>query len=130
MPRVRNKSVTRAKWTIRFSSPSHDNKVKGRTIVYLGVGSEYQNVSLIQEFKAMVPPIFQGGPNFLKIENLLKDIKKILDAMAILKAMRVSLASFMLRDEVDDWWDMIKTTHDVTQMTGIQFKELFLSICS
>ena len=103
MPRARNKSTIRARRTIRFSSPSHDNKVKERTIVYPGVGSEYQNVSLIQEFKAMVPPIFQGGPNFLKIENLLKDIKKILDAMAILKAMRVSLASFMLSDEVDGW---------------------------
>ena len=46
----------------------------------------------------------------------MKEIKKILDVMAVLGKGRVSLALFMLRDEADNWWDMIKTTQDVTQM--------------
>ena len=47
--------------------------------------------------------------------------------MAVPKEMRVSLAFFMLMDEADNWWDMLKTTQDVTQMAWIQFEELFLS---
>ncbi|KAL6312877.1 hypothetical protein AAG906_022638 [Vitis piasezkii] len=42
----------------------------------------------------------------------MKEIKKILDVMIVPNERRVSLA-FMLRDEADNWWDMIKTTQDV-----------------
>ena len=72
MPRARNKSAIKAKQTIRFSSLSYDNGAKGRNAIYPGVDSKYQNVSLIQEFKALVPPIFWGGPNFLETKNWLK----------------------------------------------------------
>ena len=53
--------------------------------------------------------------------------KEILDVMAVPEERRVSLASFMLRDEVDNWWDMIKTIQDVTKMVWMQFEELLLS---
>ena len=46
----------------------------------------------------------------------MKEIKKILDVMAMLEERRVSLASFMLRDEADNRWDMYD-----------QFEELLLS---
>ena len=59
-------------------------------------------MGLIQEFKALTPPIFHGGPNFLENENWLKERKKILDVMAVPEEMRVYLASFMLRDEADN----------------------------
>ena len=58
---------------------------------------------------------------------MVEKIKKILDVMAVSKQMRVSLASFMLRDEVDSWWDMIKSTRDVVQMKWTQFEELLLA---
>ena len=45
----------------------------------------------------------------------MKEIKKILDVMAVPEEGRVSLASFMLRDEADNWWDMYD-----------QFEELLL----
>ena len=114
MPRARNKLTTRPKRSTRSSPLSHGNGTGGRTIINPIASSEYQNVSLIREFKALTPPIFWGGPNFLEAENWLKEIKKILDVMVVPKEMRVSLASFMLRDEADNWWDMIKTTQDVT----------------
>ena len=82
-------------------------------------------MSLIQEFKALNPPIFRGGTNFLEAKNWMKEIKKILDAMAVPEERRVSLALFMLRDETDSWWDMIKTTQDVTKMVWMQIEELF-----
>ena len=77
-------------------------------------------MSLIWEFKALTPPIFRGGPNFLEADNWMKEIKKILDVMAMPEERRVSLASFML-------WDMIKTTQDVTKIVWMQFEELLLS---
>ncbi|RVW12431.1 Transposon Ty3-I Gag-Pol polyprotein [Vitis vinifera] len=39
----------------------------------------------------------------------MKEIKKILDVMAVPEEGRASLASFMLRDEADNWWDMNMT---------------------
>ena len=57
----------------------------------------------------------------------MEEIKKILDVMVVPEERRVSLASFMLRDEVDNWWDMIKTSQDVTKMVWMQFEELPLS---
>ena len=57
----------------------------------------------------------------------MKEIKKILDAMVVPEERRVSLALFMLRDEADSWWDMIKTTQDVTKMVWMQIEELLLA---
>ena len=56
----------------------------------------------------------------------MKGIKKILDVMAMPEERRVSLASFMLRNETNNWWDMINTTRDVTKMVWMQFEELLL----
>ena len=127
MPRGRNRLTTRPERTTRSSSISHGDVTEGRPVIHPVAGSECQNVSLIREFKALNPPSFRGGPNFLEAENWMKEIKKILDVMAVPEERRVSLASFMLRDEADNWWDMIKTTQDVTKMVWMQFEELLLS---
>ncbi|KAJ9703014.1 hypothetical protein PVL29_004674 [Vitis rotundifolia] len=127
MSRARNRLTTRPRRTTKSSPLSHGNVTEGRAAIYPVAGSECQNVSLIQEFKALTPPIFWGGPNFLEAKNWMKEIKKILDVMIVLEERRVSSASFMLRDEANNWWDMIKTTQDVTQMVWMKFEELFLS---
>ncbi|RVW65012.1 Retrovirus-related Pol polyprotein from transposon 17.6 [Vitis vinifera] len=92
MRRARNKLTTKPRRTTRSSPISH----------------------------SLTPPIFRGGPNFLEVENSMKEIKKILDVMVVPEERRVSLTSFMLRDEADNWWDMIKTTQD---MRVEQFQE-------
>ena len=125
MPRARNPLTPRPRRTTRSSPLSHGNVTKGRAAIYPTTGLECHNVSLIREFKALNPPIFRGGPNFLEAKNWMKEIKKILDAMAVPEERRVSLALFMLRDETDSWWDMIKTTQDVTKMVWMQIEELF-----
>ena len=85
------------------------------------------DVRLIKDFKAFVPPVFRGGINFLEAEHWLKEVKKILDVLEVPEERRVSLASFMLRDEADSWWDMVKSTHDVPHMGWTQFEELLLA---
>ena len=67
MFRARNKLTTKPRRTTRSSPISHGSVAEGRTAIYPAAGSECQNVSLIQEFKALTPPIFRGGPNFLKL---------------------------------------------------------------
>ena len=118
---------TRTRQTVRPPSPIQDNGVGNRLMSSPRANSENQNVSLIRDFKALVPSIFRGSPNFLEAKHWLKEIKKILDVMAISRKRRVSLASFMLRDEADSWWDMIKSTHDVAQMKWIKFEEFLLA---
>ena len=85
------------------------------------------DVRLIKDFKALVPPVFRGGINFLEAEHWLKGVKKILDVLEVPEERRVSLASFMLRDKADSWWDMFKSTHDVPHMGWTQFEELLLA---
>ena len=85
------------------------------------------DVRLIKDLKALVTPVFWGGINFLEAENWLKEVKKILDVLEVPEERRVSLASFMLRDEADSWWDMVKSTDDVPHMGWTQFEELLLA---
>ena len=94
---------TKTKQTIRPPSPIQDNGAGNRRMSSPRANSENQNVSLIRDFKALVPPIFRGGPNFLEAEHWLKEIKKILDVVAVYEERRVCLTSFMLRDEADSW---------------------------
>ena len=60
--------------------------------------------------------MFRGGINFLEAEHWLKEVKKIMDVLEVPEERRVSLASFMLRDEAESWWDMVKSIHDVPHM--------------
>ena len=85
------------------------------------------DVRLIKDFKSFVPLVFLGGINFLEAEHWLKRVKKILDVLEVPEEQRVSLASFMLRDESDSWWDMVKSTYDVPHMGWTQFEELLLA---
>ena len=88
---------------------------------------EKMDVRLIKDFKALIPPMFRGGVNFLEAEHWLKEVKKILDVLEVPEEWRVSLASFMLRDEAESWWDIVKNTHDVPHMGWTQFEELLLA---
>ena len=100
--------TTRPRWTTRSSSISHSNVTEGRTAIYPTTGSEFQNVRLILEFKALTPPIFRGGPNFLEAENWMKEIKKILDVMAVLEERRVSLAScWEMKQTIGGTWSRL-----------------------
>ena len=85
------------------------------------------DVRLIKDFKELVPPVFRGGINFLEAEHWLKEVKKIRDVLEVPEERRSSLASFMLRDKADSWWDMVKSTHDVPHMGWTQFEELLLA---
>ena len=49
----------------------------------LRVIPEMRDVWLIKDFKALIPPVFRGGANFLEVEHWLKEVKKILDVLEV-----------------------------------------------
>ena len=63
--------------TLRPPSLIEDNGAGNRRMSSPRANSENQNVSLIRDFKAIVPPIFRGGLNILEGEHWLKEINKI-----------------------------------------------------
>ena len=128
MIRGRRSGRLRVRQPVRSSSPVQEDMAGGeRVALPPRVISKKMDVRLIKDFKALVPPVFRGGINFLEVEHWLKEVKKILDVLEVPEERRVSLAFFMLRDEADSWWDMVKSTHDVPHMGWTWFEELLLA---
>ena len=116
MNRGRRSGRQRVKQPERSSSPVQEDGARESVALPSTVIPEKMDVWLIKDFKSLIPPVFQGGVNFLKAEHWLKEVKKILDVLEVPEEWRVSLASFMLRDEADSWWDVVRNTHDVPHM--------------
>ena len=127
MIRGRRSGRPRVRQPVRSSSPVQEDRAGERVALPPRVTPKKMDVQLIKDFKALVPLVFRGGINFLEAEHWLKEVKKILDVLEVPEGRRVSLASFMLRDEADSWWDMVKSTHDVPHMGWTQFEELLLA---
>ena len=127
MIRGRRSGRSRVRQPVRSSSPVQEDRAGERVALPPRVIPKKMDVRLIKDFKALVPPVFRGGINFLEAEHWLKEVKKIMDVLEVPEERRVSLASFMLRDEADSWWDMVKSTHDVPHMGWTQFEELLLA---
>ena len=127
MIRGRRSGRPRVRQPVRSSSPVQEDRTRERVALPPRVIPKKMDVRLIKDFKELVPLVFRGGINFLEAEHWLKEVKKILDVLEVPEERRVSLTSFMLRDEADSWWDMVKSTHDVPHMGWTQFEELLLA---
>ena len=103
MIRGRRSGRSRVRQPVRSSSLVQEDRAGERVALPPRVVPKKMYVRLIKDFKALVPPVFRGGINFLEAEHWLKEVKKILDFFEVPKERRVSLASFMLRDEADSW---------------------------
>ena len=86
---------------MRSSSPVQEDRAGERVALHPRFIPKKMEVRLIKDFKALVPPVFRGGINFLEAEHWLKEMKKILDVLEVPEERRVSLASFIFRDEAD-----------------------------
>ncbi|XP_058219911.1 uncharacterized protein LOC131330379 [Rhododendron vialii] len=86
--------------------------------------SRYQ---LLDAFCKHRPPIFYGEANPSAAEAWIKQISKYLEVLNVTNAGdRIALATFQMQGEADHWWDLIKTTHNLTTMTWRMFENLFL----
>ena len=60
-------------------------------------------------------------------DHWFRHIEKILEAMEItFDATKIRLATFQLEDESQVWWDWVKTSGDLEEMTWAEFHELFM----
>ena len=80
-----------------------------------------------ERFRKLNPPIFEGGSDPMVAEEWMKTIEGMLNYAGILDAERVVCASFFLRKDAAYWWDSVKASSDVAQITWDQFKVKFFS---
>ncbi|XP_058220249.1 uncharacterized protein LOC131330626 [Rhododendron vialii] len=81
---------------------------------------------LLDAFCKCHPPIFHGEVNPSTAAAWIKQISKYLEVLnATNVGDRIALAIFQMQGEADHWWDLIKTTHNLTTMTWQMFENLF-----
>lgn len=84
----------------------------------LGGGNHNSEVvGHLKEFLKMEPYSFHGEPDLEKVDEWIKKVKKIFDVLHTPFELRVSLAAYLFKGDVDYWWDMIKRSYDVERMS-------------
>ncbi|OVA05649.1 hypothetical protein BVC80_7957g6 [Macleaya cordata] len=81
--------------------------------------------SILEEFQRLNPTEFAGTEDPLDAKRWFMGIHKKLITIGAAEEHWVRIATFMLKGEVDLWWDNIRETHDVTSMTWVEFEALF-----
>ena len=82
----------------------------------------------LQRFTAHHPPTFTGEGNPMVANHWFRQVERVLEAMEITSdATRIRLATFQLEGESQVWWDWVKTSRDLEEITWAEFHELFMS---
>ena len=85
--------------------------------------------SNLQRFNTNHPPTFKGENDLMIADNWFQQVNKILEAMEIISdATKIKLATFQLEGESQVWWDWIKASRDLEEMTWEEFCELFMGM--
>ena len=81
----------------------------------------------LQKFKEHHPPTFKGGGEPMEADHWFRQVGKILEAMEITSdATRRRLVAFQLEGESQVWWDWVKASRNLEEMTWEEFRELFM----
>ncbi|MQL70367.1 hypothetical protein Taro_002670 [Colocasia esculenta] len=64
----------------------------------------------MERFKRMAPPSFKGESQPLLAESWMREIEKIFCAIRYAGEDKVSLATYMLQERADVWWDSLLRT--------------------
>ncbi|XP_058080655.1 uncharacterized protein LOC131228813 [Magnolia sinica] len=65
-----------------------------------------KEINVFKRFQKMRPPIFSGATDPIVAEHWLKHILKLMGPLGCLDAQKVTLATFALEGEADEWWDL------------------------
>ncbi|KAL6348334.1 hypothetical protein AAG906_005634 [Vitis piasezkii] len=79
----------------------------------------------MKRFMVMQPPSFNGEPS-AEAEHWLRRMRRILVGLDIPEERRVGLATYMLVDKADFWWESMKRVYDTEVMTWEEFERIFL----
>ncbi|RVW92637.1 Retrovirus-related Pol polyprotein from transposon 17.6 [Vitis vinifera] len=80
----------------------------------------------MKRFMVMQPPSFNGEPSAEAVEHWLRRMRRILVGLDIPEERRVGLATYMLVDKADFWWESMKRVYDTEVMTWEEFERIFL----
>ena len=70
----------------------------------VGGNTENSRAVTTKQFKELGPPEFKGEPKPLLAEAWIKQITKIFDVLGCSEEQKVPFATFMFRNEADNWW--------------------------
>lgn len=80
---------------------------------------------LYERLRKQNPPTFEGSTNPLEAEEWLRSMEAILDFMRLNDQEKISCATFMFKKNARYWWDVIKRTKNLRELTWNQFVEIF-----
>ena len=69
--------------------------------------------------------MFEGGIDPFDAKEWINSTENLFDFMQLNEREKVSCASYMLKKDARIWWDVVKYTRDITQMTWVDFLEEF-----
>ncbi|XP_028071133.1 uncharacterized protein LOC114273529 isoform X2 [Camellia sinensis] len=85
-------------------------------------------LTAIERFKKLGAPSFSGSPNPMEAEAWLRRVEQIFSVMEVSDEQRVALASFMLVEEAEYWWEATQrllTASGTGGLTWNQFTKVF-----
>ncbi|XP_022859185.1 uncharacterized protein LOC111379977 [Olea europaea var. sylvestris] len=85
--------------------------------------------SIIEQFRKLHPPVFEGGPDPLATEEWLRHLERIFRFMECTDAQKILCAVFMMEKGASHWWEMTtrsRTEEQQCNLTWAQFKEIVL----
>ncbi|XP_059639273.1 uncharacterized protein LOC132281596 [Cornus florida] len=86
-----------------------------------------RKMEFLSKFRKLDPPNFHGNTSHdvCDAERWIKKVKKLFETVGMPEEFKVCMASSLLFDEADHWWDIIKARHNVGTMTWQVFEEHF-----
>ena len=67
-----------------------------------------QGVQLMEKFRRLNPPIFKGDGRPMEVEGWIREMEKTFQVIQCTNEEKVNLATYMLQDRADIWWQATK----------------------
>ena len=88
--------------------------------------AEQDRAGLLNSFKKLNPPMFNGDSNPQAAESWYKQIQHLLGSMKVQTNQdKIALATIQFEGEANHWWEMVSNSRQTEEMTWAQFEALF-----
>ncbi|XP_062079228.1 uncharacterized protein LOC133783592 [Humulus lupulus] len=80
---------------------------------------------LYERFRKQRPPVFEGSTDPLDAQDWKSSLEDIFEFMQLSDREKVSCAAHTLKKDAKIWWEVVKQTREVNQMTWAEFELVF-----
>ena len=85
--------------------------IAAATIAHTNAASSQGGPSILQRFRAHLPPTFTGGGDPMVADHWFMQVEKVLEAMEITSdTTRIRLVAFQLEGKAEVWWKWARTS--------------------